>query len=354
MPACLRPIKPSPLLLILLVGLLAPLEACSFADDTLLPSLAGEDPRGAAAIRPAPEAAPQAASTDAGVTLGGLRGDLDRLKSDVASRRQELDGLHKELEEGTATIDGLASEIESRLGTTPAPAPDDPQLSGDWSRSQAELQRMTRSAGKLNAIADWAGSDSALASYITQAAHAAAAQPGTDIATRRQFAGLETEAGRAASSVDVLLTRVSTEVASRNLFLSTVRRRLAALGPAISAGRRPGAVSPEAFAEEAPTSAGAQGEERRALVTIRFDRPDVAFEQPLYEAVHAVLDKRPNASFDIVAVSPPGPNAAAAAERGIEQVVKSLAKMGLPADRMRLKAAASPGIKTDEVRVYLR
>src|SRR3546814_6499297 len=46
---------------------------------------------------------------------------------------------------------------------------------------------------------------------------------------------------------------------------------------------------------------------------IRFDRPNVQYEQPLYSAVSRALERRPDAFFDVVAVSPQSGNAGRAA-----------------------------------------
>lgn len=337
-----------------LLGLTLSVGACSFADESLWPSLAGEDPRGPAASAQPPASSPSTLQQPflpspggqpaAGVTAAGLGAALDRLNADVALRRQEFDSLKKALADDTATIETLAAGVEGRLGA--GAGANDPQASADWRQAQAALQRLTRAAARLNTISDWAVSDSALASYVSQAAHTAAAQPETGPAERREFTVLERQAGKEAGAVDQLLSQASGEIAARNLFLGTARRRLAALGPAIEAGRRPASMA------DGPAEAAAG--ERRALVTIHFERPDVAFERPLYEAMRSVLEKRPDAAFDIVAVSAPGRNAAAAQEHNVEAVVKSLAKMGLPAGRMRLSASTLDGIGADEVRVYLR
>lgn len=347
--AQLRPPAPSLHLARLgLLGLTLSLGACSFADRSLWPSVVGEDPGG-----PAVSAAPSAAAPQSqqpadlfapGVGTAGLGSALDRLKADVALRRQEFASLRKQLGDDAASFDSLVSGAESRLGA--GTAPNDPQASADWRQAQTTFQRLLKETVRLNTISDWAVSDSALANYVSQAAHTAAAQPEAGQAERRQFAVLESEAGKQAGAVDRLLGEVSGEIATRNLFLSAARRRLTALGPAIELGRRP--------VPAAEGAGEAVSQERRALVTIRFDRSDVAFEQPLYEAMRAVLEKRPDAVFDVVAVSAPGRNDPAAQERNIEAVVKSLAKMGLPAGRMRLSASTRDGIGADEVRVYLQ
>ena len=39
-------------------------------------------------------------------------------------------------------------------------------------------------------------------------------------------------------------------------------------------------------------------------MVIRFDRPNVAYQDALYTAVKAALDRKPSAAFDVVAMTP--------------------------------------------------
>ena len=107
-----------------------------------------------------------------------------------------------------------------------------------------------------------------------------------------------------------------------------------------------------------PGFAGIDG--RRPLVVIRFDRPKVDYEQALYSAVSKALAARPDASFDLVAVSAAKGSAGKAAinstqaRKNAESVLRSLNSMGLPADRVALSAASNPQAETNEVRLYVR
>ena len=95
-------------------------------------------------------------------------------------------------------------------------------------------------------------------------------------------------------------------------------------------------------------------------MTIRFDKASVNYESALYTAVKGALDRRPGASFDVVAVSPSGATPGAQAlgatnvRRNAESVLRSLTNMGLPANRIRVSQTTSPSVNTGEVQVYVR
>ena len=76
--------------------------------------------------------------------------------------------------------------------------------------------------------------------------------------------------------------------------------------------------------------------------------------------VNAALERRPNAGFDLVAVTPAvGDPAKVALEtnrarRNAELVLRSLVNMGLPPERTSLAATSSPDAQVNEVHLYVR
>jgi hypothetical protein len=343
-----------------------------------LPTLSAPDPRGDTAPGAAPSSTqvppstpatpaatsgvrtPAAASITTVSTLApppvvnrpeAVRNDLLRLQDDVAQHLSELRHLRAELDDQTNRVDALASGIETRLKSTSVP--NDPQLLGDWSQAETQVNRTGESIQKLNNISSWATTDSALASYIMQAIRSAQSEPGLSDLDRRQLARLAGEADHASVAVDELVTETSGEIANRNLFIATAHRRLAAIQSDIAAGQRANVASLPRGTRASAVVPGAPGG-RRALVTIRFDRPNVAYEEELYWAMRTALERRPDVAFDIVAVSPPGAAGAstAAAEHNVESVVQSLSGMGLPSDRFRLSAETVADASGNEIRIY--
>ena len=98
---------------------------------------------------------------------------------------------------------------------------------------------------------------------------------------------------------------------------------------------------------------------RQALAKIRFNRPDVNYEQPVYRAVSKALEQYPNANIELVAVTPQSDNAAqmaietTRARRNAEDVMRSLEQMGVPAGKLSIGASQSPDAATSEVHVFI-
>lgn len=95
--------------------------------------------------------------------------------------------------------------------------------------------------------------------------------------------------------------------------------------------------------------------QRRPLVRIRYDQPNVAYGDAFADAVALTLARLPDAAFDLVAVTPAGAGARpGAAELHAEEVEASLLAMGVEPERLSLTAARSEAAGTDEVHLYIR
>ena len=88
----------------------------------------------------------------------------------------------------------------------------------------------------------------------------------------------------------------------------------------------------------------------RPLVVVQFDRPNVEFEEPLYQALSRALERNPSATFEVSGVAPQGKNNSSA-KKNVKAVMTALTDMGLPASRVAM-TMATDNVKFDEVRVY--
>ena len=72
-----------------------------------------------------------------------------------------------------------------------------------------------------------------------------------------------------------------------------------------------------------------------------------------YQALSRALERRPDAVFDLVAVSPQG-GSPAEARKNAEAVFQSMTNMGLPAERVAMAAMGSTSATNPEVHIYVR
>ncbi|MFY7959313.1 MAG: hypothetical protein ACOVVK_04475, partial [Elsteraceae bacterium] len=261
-----------------------------------------------------------------------------------------------------ATIGQVSARLQT--GTTPG----NPLVTQQWNSAQAELDRLADGVGRLNNLSSAVAANASLASFLLDQTRSSYSISGALDEDHRALAALEDEINRSTVSIDRLMAELSDEVSRQNGYVSAERRNMTALAVAIKSGQffgsslstrsfNPGVNAPGS--PLSPTSApNLSG--RRPLAVIKFDRPNVPYQQQLYSAVSQAVERRPDVTFDLVAVAPNRDGAGQAglastqARRNAEAVYRSLTEMGLPADRVALSAMTSGAADVNEVHLYVR
>ncbi len=376
------------------------LAGCGFTDDSLWPSLTGEEPAGPAAkARPAPSpevaqaparpapaarpgtmAQPPLGTTDfrpGGVTPGAptgtyvgkkvveLRGELKRMQGSISKNNARLQRLRGKMVQDSQRYHGTVAAVNARLqvGTTPG----NPILVQQYNSSQSDLDRLSADIGEMNKLATAITGDSTLSAFLSESVSATFNLSGAVDEDHVQLAILEDEVNRTVVLIDRLLKEVADDVRRQTTYVATERGNLNLL----SAGVKSGEIYGASLVNRAMVSAAGPGlaagppvardtSGRRPLVVIRFDRPTVPYQQALYNAISRVLERRPNAVFDLVAVAPAGGGKARVAlnttksRRHADTVRRSLVEMGLPPSRLAISSKTDAQARTNEVHVYLR
>lgn len=365
---------------------------CSYSDDTLWPSLTGGDPAGNPAPTPAgtsgasaaastgqitttpappppmgtttyqpvPIASAEPTGTFVGQKVIELRNQLATLQQTIATHNAQVQQLRQETGTASDRYHSLVAAITSRLqaGTTPG----NPILTNQWNQALAELDRMSTQVGRMNAEANAVASDSSMAAFILESARAAYGLSGAVDEDHRQLAVLEDEVNKTVVSIDRLLNDLASDVSRQTTYISRERANMTALSIAVKNGEMYGqSLSNRAFTT-VPVTALQQGSTgaRRPLVVIRFDNPNVEYEQALYTALKGALDRKPDAVFDLVAIAPlkgaPGQVAvkSTTTKRHADQVLRSMTNMGLPSNRVTLSQTSSDTLDATEIQIYVR
>lgn len=330
-------------------------------------------PLGTTLFEPAPPTPGSPTGTFVGTKVQQLRQDLSNLQNAIGSHNGELQQVRNVTVQHSQGYHGIVAAINARLqvGTTPG----NPVLVQQWNEAQAQLDRLNGDIANMHSLANKVAADSAMVAYLLETTRAAYGLSGAVDEDHRQLATLEDEVNKTVVLIDRLLNELSEDVRRQTQYVSRERGNLTALSLAIKNGELYGAslanrafrtaaplatdvTGPEGVEGAAPSAAAGAG--RRPLVVIRFDRPDVEYEQALYTAVSRALERRPEAGFDLVAVTPRGESAAqaalntTAARRNAEEVLRTLTNMGLPADRVNLQATSSATAQSNEVHIYVR
>jgi len=386
--------------LVLVLSTLFVLGGCSYASDVLWPSLTGESPSGGkqaqAAKQPIPAAGaegnqaptftpPQLGSTQftppavtpgaptgtfVGAKVVEIRGELSRLEQVITQRNTQLQQIRNTTTEDAQRYHGTVAAVTTRLqlGTTPG----NPVLVSQWNQAQADLDRLSTDIAAMNSLGNEVAADSGLAAYLLQSIRATYGLSGAIDEDHRQLAILEDETNRTVVLIDRLLNELSQDISRQTAYVGNERSNLTTLALAIKNGELYGdSLANRAYQSAAPqaslapslgSSAGRSfaADNRQPLVVIRFDRPDVPYQQALYSAVSQALERRPEAQFDLVAVAANQGMAGQAAlnqnqsRKNAEKVLRTLTDMGLPAARISLSSTTSTQVSTNEVHLYVR
>ena len=310
----------------------------------------------------APKVTPgQATGTFVGQKVESLRHDLAQLQSTLTGQSEQLQQIRAQTVQDSQGYHGTVAAIEARLqmGTTPG----NPILVQQWNDAQASLDRINEDVLKMNRLSTAVASTSGMAAYLLDSVRAARGLSGAVDEDHRQLRVLEDETNGTTVLIERLLTELSNDVQRQQQYVANEKGDLNTLALAIKSGQFYGgslATNRMIAGPAAAPAPMAMATTERPLVVIRFDRPNVSYENALYTAVKSALDRRPNAVFDIVAVAPasgsPGTTALneTTARRNAESVARSLSQMGLPADRLRVSSLNSGDASSGEVRVFVR
>jgi hypothetical protein len=312
---------------------------------------------------------PSVTGTFVGAKVNQHSRELASLVASVEEANQRFDRLREITEQNAQRYYAIVAAVSARLqiGSTPG----NPVLVSQWNSAQSELDRILGDIAALNTLANDVAAQAAMSNYLIESIGAAYTLSGAVEEDHRQLAKIEDNVNRTVVLVDRLLGDVNETITRQTGYVNNERQNLMALSLGIKNGELFGApLASRAFATTVTTQPRKQPnpavasdevpETRQPLVVIRFDRPDVPYKQALYTTVSQTLDRRPTASFDIVAVTPNKGTPAEVAlktnqtKRNAERVFRSLTEMGLPGDRVSLSATTSTAAQTSEVHIYIR
>ena len=378
----------------IIVGAALFLPACSFSESALWPSLTGEDPTSgsqaqtaqptvaaqpaqgtgaSAAVAPLPQLGTtnfqpvgvtpgQDTGTFVGRKVVELRSELQRLQDQVAEHNGGLQQLRANMVANAQGYHGTVAAVNTRLqvGTTPG----NPILVQQFNSAQGALDNLNSDIAAMNKLATTVSGISTMSAYLSESTRSAFGVSGAIDEDHRQLAVLQDEVDQTVVLIQRLLNEVTDDIRRQSTYVATERSNLNTLAAGIKTGEIYGAsLSNVAQSAQGPGPVAGKPMDttgRRPLVVIRFDRDQVPYQQALYNAVGRVLERRPSAAFDLVAVAPAsgGPARVALnsnkARRHAEDVLRSLTEMGLPPARVAVSAKTAAGSSANEVHLYLR
>jgi len=348
--------------------------------DSVWPSLEAQEPSGSSSGQstsstgtatatsegdvPAERMAVYTGTTAVGERIAQMEQDLGQLVDKVGVLKGQLADIRRNSASSANSYHNHKAQITSRLqtGTTPG----NPLLVEQWNAAQVSLATVEQTIPALSSLHSNASDEAAFGKFLLSTVQATYGLSGAVDEDHLRLRGLEDEVYQSLVDLDRMLTSVTQEINRHNLYVSNERQNMTTLALGIKNGELYGtniasrsfALVEAAAASQASSSPGISPE-LDPLVIIRFDRENVPYQQALYNAVSQALTAKPNAVFDLVAVSPERGNAAqvalngSAARRNAEDVLRTLTDMGVQPGRINLMADTRDTAQ-NEVHLYVR
>ena len=295
-----------------------------------------------------------------------LQGVVGKLSDRLNALENSGQGQAAEYYANMATI---STQLQS--GTTPG----NPRLIKRLSVARNSLESLAGNVAAFNDLSIEIANASSVAGFLLESVRTTYSLSGAVEEDHAQLAQLEDTINGLAVGIERLQNAVNDDITRTVSYLSSERNNLRTISLAVTSGDMMGrslsnrpfsSAKPASFTSDAATGAtmplpgSGAVTSPRPLVKIRFDKPNVAYEQPVYMAINEALQRYPNARFELVAVHPAGANDAAStiestrARRNAEKVLRSLTQMGLTMDRIDLSYMPNNDVSSSEVHLYVR
>ncbi|MBR1777504.1 MAG: hypothetical protein IJ752_02820 [Alphaproteobacteria bacterium] len=305
---------------------------------------------------------------------------VSEISKKVAAIETKLHQIQKNIKKDTEVFHDLKTKgaeesnryfehvarIRARLqnGTTPG----NPELTEMWKQASALLTVSDKNMSDTAKLSSEMVRAKSELDSLLETIRETFMLPGAMEIDHENLKALEDEANqtivslnRLTSDLSIQITRqqqyFSTESQNINLLSNDIQNGGFAAGPRQQTSSAASGLQPAApaYLSAAANLPDAELSGRRPLMIIRFDKRKVDYEQSLYKAVKAALEKRPSTLFEIVAVSPANTRSGALeAAKNADAVRESLLSMGLPESRIYSSKSSSDSIKTTEVHLYLK
>ncbi len=305
----------------------------------------------------------QPTGTFVGKKIESMAQDFGKLRSAVGRLDTRMREIRADTADATQRYLTTMATMNSKLqvGTTPG----NPLLVQQWNEAQQQLKRIETDIARMNSLSNDAGAEASVAGYLLDSVRATFTLSGAVDEDHVQLRALEDDVNQQVVTIDRLLNELSDDLNRQTSHLASERRNLTAMSISIKNGERYGSALMNRALAQAEVKASMASRrplspDARPLVVIRFDRPNVQYEQALYDAISRALDRKSDAAVDLVAVHPRTGSTAqvilnsTAARRNAEGVLRTLVEMGLPATRVTMSSTSSGTAQSNEVRVYVR
>ena len=307
--------------------------------------------------------------TFVGQKIPGLQEDLDAVQEAFNIHRDSYEEVKSRIYASSTQFYGTIAAVNTKLqlGTTPG----NPVLVKQYDQAQGELKNLESYSREINLLNQKVNADAGVVALLKSTLNKVLRLAGAIDQDHRQLEVLEDKTEKLEIDIARLINEITEEISRQAGFMKIENQNLLTIAVAIRNGEAMGTgiLNRSFLAAQALAEAGPPQEQLEVpkvnisglpLVVIRFDDPDIDYEKTLYDAIGTTVDKKPNATFGLVAVSPIGKNEgetrinSSKVKKYAERVLRSMVSFGLPSKKIALSAKTSSDVVVPEVHIYVQ
>ena len=311
----------------------------------------------------------QPSGTFVGQKIGPLREDFTAVTEAFNIHRDDYEEVKSRVYGSSTEFFGTIAAINTKLqlGTTPG----NPVLVRQYDQAQGELDNIEEFMREINLLNQKVNADAGVVALLKSTLNKTLRLAGAIDQDHRQLELLEDDTEKLEIEIARLINEITEEISRQAGFAKIENQNMLVLAVAIRNGESMGTgiLNRSFLAAQALAEAGAPDQQLDVpkvnisglpLVVIRFDDPDIDYEKTLFDAIGVTVDKKPDATFGLVAVSPIGKNEgetrinSSKVKKYAERVLRSMVSFGLPSKKVALSAKTSGDVVVPEVHIYVQ
>ena len=307
--------------------------------------------------------------TFVGQKIPPLREDFDSVTEAFLIHRDSYEEIKNRVYGAATQYYGTVAAINTKLqlGTTPG----NPVLVKQYDEAQTELKNIESYSREVNLLNQKVTADAGVVALLKSTINKTLRLAGAIDQDHRHLEVLEDDVEKIEVNIARIINEITEEVSRQSGFMRIENQNLLTVAVAIRNGEAMGTgirnrsfLAAQALADAGPPDK--QLEVKRVnitglpLVVIRFDDPNIDYEKTLYDAIGITVDKKPDASFGLVAVAPIGKNEgetrinASKVKKYAERVLRSMVSFGMPSKKIALTAKTSGDVVVPEVHIFVQ
>lgn len=298
--------------------------------------------------------------TFVGQKVIAFRKELAQIKDSTKINRSELQQIRNDILNSTTLYNKNIGTIETKLqiGTTPG----NPNMYNLLQQAQNQAQSLSLSANALENLSGKVANNATSINYLLDSIRAAFHISGAVDEDHRDLRSLQNEAEQLSVSINNLNAEIGTDSGRQQHFVADAQVQLNRLNNAIKNGNFQQArpmpkqktvlFGNKANAGNNSVSGARYSLPGKPLFVAKFVNEDIDYRDGLSNAVKAALARKPDVTFEVIAVS----NTASQgkAQSHANRIFQEIIALGVNANQVNLSARNNAKLSAPEVMIFVK